>query len=380
MPCTRVPKLDSRVYVRTVERQREMIFTLLLCALTGCSTHFSTLAPEGSTAQVIYVLSDKQALEIAQAAIVATFPGEGITEINGAVQGYSTSFRFGLDTYSQQIMVYPVRGMTPTGHKIAGVYFEVSGSGTSVVQGRAKNIELFKRVQALAQATGQAATVANVEARGYEEARAEVRHSPEDPSRTCFQNLAHETRFAPIADKMAITNVRETTFAMLANESLPKPEERPVIADLIGAQQACFQDGDLWRQKNYPPQIVAIVAESFNTGVATAADLYNGKLSYGAFNKQRQALADEARNRVAAVVQQIQSQRHAEQQMQKQTREAQQAQANAAREQAVLQLLLKNMTPPPVQPLPVQLYQVPIKPSVHTDCYQMGDHMRCTTR
>jgi hypothetical protein len=104
---------------------------------------------------VIYALPDAQALEIAQAAIVATFPGAGITEIPGAVRGYSTSFRFGLDTYSQQIMVHPVRGMTPTVQKIAGVYFEVSGSGTSVVQGRAKNIELFERVRAFAQGRQQ---------------------------------------------------------------------------------------------------------------------------------------------------------------------------------------------------------------------------------
>lgn len=38
------------------------------------------------------------------------------------------------------------------------------------------------------------------------------------------------------------------------------------------------------------------------------------------------------------------------------------------------------MTPRPVAPSQVQPYQMPIKPSVKTDCYQMGDQWHCTTR
>lgn len=327
-------------------RQLAIILTLVLCSLPGCSTHFSTLQPEGSTAKVIYTLPDEHALHMAYAAMIATFPGEGIIEIPGAVRGYSSSFRFNPDTYSQQILVYPVHGRTTTGQKIAGVYFEVSGSGTSFI-GRAKNVELAARVQTLAQATGTAETVVSVEARGYEEVQeailpgaappmADARGSmaQEDPSGPCLHSLGTETRFAPVADKMPITDVRDTTFAMLANESFPRPEEKPVIADLVGAQQACFKDGELWRQHNYPPQIGAMLTEAFNNGVATAADLYNGKLSYSAFNKRRQAIADDARHRVAALVQQIQNQRHAEQQAQKQARAAQQQSLQASQAQA----------------------------------------------
>ena len=56
-----------------------------------------------------------------------------------------------------------------------------------------------------------------------------------------------------------------------------------------------------------------------------------------------------------------------------------QAQHDAVRQQAAMQLLLNNMQARPVQP-----YQLPMppqpRPSVNTNCFQIGNTWNCTTR
>lgn len=141
---------------------------ILISLMFGCSTHFSTLNPEGSSSKVIFEIPEYQAFQIAQSAITAILPGRQITEVDGAVRGYSTYFRFVLDTYTQQVMVFPVSGIASNGRKLNGFYFEVSGTGSSFVQGRAKNRELFETVQSYAEKTGKGVFVMSVEPRAYE--------------------------------------------------------------------------------------------------------------------------------------------------------------------------------------------------------------------
>lgn len=151
------------------------ISVLLVMLLTfipaGCSTHFSTLKPEGSSTQVIYTITEEQAFQIAHASLATTLPGRKIEVIDGPIRGYSTSFRFVLDTYTQQVLVHAAQGSDPLGKTVRGYYFEVSGSGSAIVQGRAKNIELFERVADAAKATGRGVSVTGVERIGYTNAK-----------------------------------------------------------------------------------------------------------------------------------------------------------------------------------------------------------------
>lgn len=168
----------------------KLVFVLLLTLPSvGCSTHFSTLNPGRSSSKVIYEISDDQAFRIAQSAITSVLPGRQITDVDGAVRGYSTYFRFMLDTYTQQVMVFPVSGIDSSGRKLNGFYFEVSGSGSSFVQGKAKNVELFERVQSYAKKTGKGVSVVSIEARAYEGTRwktssqpIEARREPNEPA------------------------------------------------------------------------------------------------------------------------------------------------------------------------------------------------------
>jgi hypothetical protein len=56
-----------------------------------------------------------------------------------------------------------------------------------------------------------------------------------------------------------------------------------------------------------------------------------------------------------------------------------QAQHDAVRQQAAMQLLLHNMNSQPVQPYQLPMPQPP-RPSVNTNCVQLGNTWNCTTR
>ena len=56
-----------------------------------------------------------------------------------------------------------------------------------------------------------------------------------------------------------------------------------------------------------------------------------------------------------------------------------QAQHDAVRQQTAMQLLLNNMNTQPVQPYQLPM-PPPLRPSVNTNCFQVGNTWSCTTR
>lgn len=140
---------------------RRILSLLAVLLLSACSTNYSTLKPENSATQVLYELPEQQSFQIAFAALGRLLPGYEITDIDGPVKGYTATFRFVLDTYTQQVMVIPATGRSSDGRSVRGYYFEVSGRGTSG-QGVAKNGQLFAMVTEAAKATGKGTAVTSV--------------------------------------------------------------------------------------------------------------------------------------------------------------------------------------------------------------------------
>ncbi len=233
-----------------------------------------------------------------------------------------------------------------------------------------------------------------------------------DPTIICLRKLSGDQRFGPLANKLPIVEVRDMTFEMLANQALPNKKEQGAIAEWINARKECVKAGDAYHQQNYPPQLTALLTGGENSAAGLAADLYNRKLTYGAFNKRRQEIADDVTNKVVALVQQIKAQHEAAQQAQdaekaaqerdaaarkatlEQAQQSQQAQrdleaqrarqqaelqaqqqaqqADAMRRQFAAQYLLNNMNKPP-------LFKPPPAP-VTTNCSSFGNQINCTTR
>lgn len=215
-------------------------------------------------------------------------------------------------------------------------------------------------------------------------------YAQQNPAGLCLEGLVTDSRFITIAEKVAINAVEDTTFAMLANQSLANERERKAISEWVTARAGCIKAGSAYLQQTYLPQIYAWIQESENSLLATAIELYNGKLSFGEFNRRRKATAVEIDNKLAALLQQEQARAQARQQAQQQSveaqqatqqqaREAQEAQAELARQQAATQFLLNRMGQS--QPNPFQIPMPPTpRPTVNTNCYQIGNQWNCTTR
>ena len=234
----------------------------------------------------------------------------------------------------------------------------------------------------------------------------------EDPSIACGKAHAADARFSLIAKKMPLAGIENISLEMLADESKPNDAERKQLAAYALARNDCLNEGTEFRKAHYPPEIIAAMLEANDKILDAAADLYNRKITFGAWNKQLQSIVSDLRNKVAAVVQRIQSERAAQQQSsatqanaaaqeksdrdralaereraiqaqeasaraqeamaeaQQEAVRQQQAAAEQQRRQAVLQLFANSYKP-------IQL--PPIRPATQTNCIANGNAVNCTT-
>jgi Short C-terminal domain len=116
---------------------------------------------------VIYRFSEEQAFTLVIDAYADILPKQSLDDITGARRGYESTWRWGLDTYSQKTLVVPAIGTDQTGREVRGYWFEVSGGGSSG-SGRSKNLDLFRRLKTALDATGAAVVVTNLREGRYE--------------------------------------------------------------------------------------------------------------------------------------------------------------------------------------------------------------------
>lgn len=196
-----------------------LIVVVIAIFLSACGSTYSSLQPDGSSSKAIYEISEDQAFQVAFGSIVQVFPGYDIADVDGPVRGYSTSFRFVLDTYTQQVMVVPATGKGTDGRLVKGYYFDVSGRGSSVIQGRVKNAELFDTVTRAAQATGKLITVSEVRLASYSGSKwkqGEVVQQKRAPEGDAFDQIE---KLKKLRDSGAIT---EEEFAKKRKELLER--------------------------------------------------------------------------------------------------------------------------------------------------------------
>jgi len=172
---------------------------LIALLLVGC-THNTTLLHESDGAQVIYRLSEAQAFTIALDAYAEVLPKQSLFDITGPRRGYQATWRFGLDRYSQKVLVIPAVGVDASGNKVEGYWFDVSGSGTAGVSGSLKNRELFRRLKEALDATGTATQVTNVQEGRYETDGQAYRAQGRDASEAAVKS--RPSRSSPVADQL----------------------------------------------------------------------------------------------------------------------------------------------------------------------------------
>ena len=148
---------------------RGMVLGAFLAVLSvGCTHHTTLVRRDSGDGRVIYRLSEEQAFTLARGAFAELLPERKLFDITGNRRGYWTTYRFGIDRFSQKILVIPAVGKDASGRDVSGYWFDVSGRGTAVITGSIKNRALYHRLQEAADATGTAVAATGVHEGRYE--------------------------------------------------------------------------------------------------------------------------------------------------------------------------------------------------------------------
>ena len=153
------------------------------------------------------------------------------------------------------------------------------------------------------------------------------------------------------------------------------------------ARGACIREESKYGNAGYRPPLQAYAIDAENKVMAAAVALYNREISFGDFNRRRQAIAEQLRAQKADLNSQIQSQRAAQEQSDQRTREREQmqreieaaeSQASAARRQA-------EQAQEAVARLPTGAYRRdgrreyrPASAAPYRNCFRFGARMTCT--
>lgn len=116
----------------------------------ACSAHRISISEDGS-ASIIYDVDESKVFNIVYSSIQEVFPEEEISVITAPVRGYITKFRappLYVDWFTQKVLVHRAAGVDSGGKRVTGYWLEVSGSGSSFLQGQAKNKEVYETVLA----------------------------------------------------------------------------------------------------------------------------------------------------------------------------------------------------------------------------------------
>ncbi|QWC97561.1 hypothetical protein G6729_03835 [Polynucleobacter paneuropaeus] len=113
-----------------------------------------------------------------------------------------------------------------------------------------------------------------------------------DPSQACFAGLNEKPDLQIIRSKVALSNPNNQTLVMINNRSKAKKYEKVAISQWNLDANECFNLGKSYREEHSTPLMVTAANEMHQNFEDAVQKLYIGKLSYGAFAKERaQSLA-----------------------------------------------------------------------------------------
>jgi hypothetical protein len=202
-----------------------------------------------------------------------------------------------------------------------------------------------------------------------------------------MDRLADDPRFAVLAGKLALGTVGRSPPGTLADASLAGGKERDALPAWAAARGECIKAESAYGNALYRPPLQAQAIDAENKVMAEAVALYNRDISYGEFNRRRQEIAEEQRAGAAEVSRQLQSQRTAQEQADRQARERDQMQRQV--EEAQSQAALARQESLRVQQSAARLaapaerregprIPPPLPNARLRNCYRFGSSVTCT--
>jgi len=232
--------------------------------------------------------------------------------------------------------------------------------------------------------------------------------APVDPFLACVRILSFDIQFENLSKKLPLYDMTTISFAMLADGSLPTPQERKDLLAWFDRRDKCWKDSEPLHQAQWPAEIFQLSQEGNATIHAIGLELYHRKITFGEANKEIENGGNAARAKLIPIIKRYQdeiaAQKAAAAQMAAQKQDASdrlaaQRQANyqaqeqfaAAQEQADQmqrrQLFMNYFGA--MQQQQVQLRQQQAqqlqqqfapKPTYRTNCSTVGNSTDCTTR
>jgi hypothetical protein len=212
-------------------------------------------------------------------------------------------------------------------------------------------------------------------------------YAQQDSLAACMDRLATDSRFATLARKLEVGAMTGASPAMLADASFAGSRERQALSEWAEARGACIGEEGKRGNAAYRPPLQTYSIEAENKVMAAAVALYNREISFGDFNRQRLLIAEQLRAQKADLSRQIQAQRTALEQSDRQSREREQMQrdieaaelqASAARRQAELaqEALARLPNTASRKDGPRRYVSTPAAP--YRNCFRFGARITCT--
>ncbi|MDB5810851.1 MAG: hypothetical protein JWN94_2973 [Betaproteobacteria bacterium] len=154
----------------------------------------------------------------------------------------------------------------------------------------------------------------------------------------CLDRLLSDRSFAALIDKVDLGSGKSTTSRRTEDTSFANDKERAIIERWAASRADCLKANSRYGNDVYRPPLQAFTLDAENKVMAAAVELYDKKITYADFNRRRQAIYDELREKTAQLGRQIQQQGMAHEQADRQAREREQMQReiDEAERQAVL--------------------------------------------
>lgn len=134
-----------------------------------------------------------------------------------------------------------------------------------------------------------------------------------DPSLGCINRLGDEARFSGLVGKLQL-RIAGPSFSLMTNRDRPTEEERSAIVSWMSARQHCLQLGEAWRAEYELPIVNEIQGRGHSKYFGLVAQLYNGEITYGEFERKRADLNVEVSRELDRVYARLQADLDAAQQ------------------------------------------------------------------
>lgn len=200
----------------------------------------------------------------------------------------------------------------------------------------------------------------------------------------CLDRLAGDTRFKSLAGKLD-AGVRARPSSPLANSELATAADSRALKTWIAARGKCVESAEQEGNAVYRPPLTAIAIDAERRTLAEATALAEQKISFGEFNRRREAIDGDRQRKAAALNRRIQDQAAAfeadqrTRELEQVQRDAQEAerQANLAQQQlAGIEARRASRRYVPRQPV----VPAPIDSFAYRTCLNRGSRIVCAPR